>query len=59
MLKSSDYNGIYPDMVEQLGEEIVVEINKHYKGQQVTFPMRLYRRTMLLDILKKIIMEII
>ena len=53
MLKSSDYNGIYPDMVEQLGEEIVVEINKHYKGQQVTFPMRLYSKNYVIRYIKE------
>lgn len=53
MLKSSDYNGIYADMVEQLGEEIVVEINKHYKGQQVTFPMRLYSKNYVIRYIKE------
>ncbi|NFE66799.1 Mor transcription activator family protein [Clostridium sporogenes] len=31
-------------MYEYLGEEIVRKINRHYKGQQITFPMRLYSR---------------
>lgn len=42
--KSNDFNGIYADMYEQLGEENVREIYKHYKGQQVTFPMRIYSK---------------
>ncbi|EDU37903.1 Mor transcription activator family protein [Clostridium sporogenes] len=41
---SNDFNGIYADMYEYLGEEIVRKINRHYKGQQITFPMRLYSR---------------
>lgn len=41
---SNDFNGIYADMYEQLGEEKVREIYRHYKGQQVTFPMRLYSK---------------
>lgn len=41
---SNDFNGIYADMYEHLGEEIVREINKYYKGQQITFPMRLYSK---------------
>lgn len=53
MLKSSDYNGIYADMVEQLGEEIVVEINKYYKGQQITFPMRLYSKNYVIRYIKE------
>lgn len=43
-LSSSDFNGIYADMYEYLGEEIVRKINKHYKGQQITFPMRLFSK---------------
>lgn len=41
---SNDFNGIYADMYEQLGEELVREIYKHYRGQQVTFPMRIYSK---------------
>lgn len=40
----SDFNGIYSDMYEELGEELVREIYEHYRGQQVTFPMRLYSK---------------
>lgn len=39
-----DFNGIYADMYEHLGEETVREISKYYKGQQITFPMRLYSK---------------
>ena len=38
----SDYKGIYSDMVEILGEEIVMKLHEHYRGQQITFPMKLY-----------------
>ena len=38
----SDFKGIYAEMSEILGEEIVKIIHKHYKGQQVNFPMKLY-----------------
>lgn len=44
MFKSKDFNGIYEDMYENLGQEIVREIYKYYKGQQITFPMRLYSK---------------
>lgn len=37
-----DYKGIYADMVDILGEEIVVKLHKYYRGQQITFPMKLY-----------------
>ena len=41
----SDYKGIYSDMVEILGEDIVFKLYKNYRGQQVTFPMRLYSKS--------------
>ena len=43
-LRSSDFNGIYADVYEYLGEDIVRKINKQYKGQQITFPMRLFSK---------------
>ena len=43
--KAQDYNGIYSDMVEALGEEMTHKIYQYYRGQQVSFPMRLYSKT--------------
>ena len=40
--EKSDYRGIYSEMVEILGEEIVMIIHKHYKGQQISLPIKLY-----------------
>lgn len=40
--RSEDYRGIYKDMVEVLGHDITLKVYEKYKGQQVTFPMRLY-----------------
>lgn len=39
---NSDYKGIYADMVEILGEEVVLKLHRYYRGQQITFPMKLY-----------------
>ncbi len=41
-IEKDDFKGIYLEMSEILGEEIVRIIHKHYKGQQVNFPMKLY-----------------
>ena len=49
--KSDNYSGIYKDMVEILGEEITLKIYENYKGQQVTFPMRLYSKTYIVEYL--------
>lgn len=38
----SDFKGIYAEMAEILGEEIVKIIYKNYKGQQINFPMKLH-----------------
>lgn len=43
-MDSSDFNGIYEEMVQILGIETVKKINKYYKGQQITFPIRLYSK---------------
>lgn len=51
MKKSNNYNGIYCDMYEILGEETTKKIYEYYKGQQVTFPMRLYSKDYILKYL--------
>lgn len=37
----TSYSGIYKDLVEIIGEEDVEKIYKHFRGQQITFPMHL------------------
>lgn len=51
--KEQDYNGIYSDMVEILGEEITHKIYQYYRGQQVSFPMRLYSKEYTMNYLQK------
>ncbi|EGT0000599.1 Mor transcription activator family protein [Clostridium perfringens] len=51
--RSDNYSGIYKDMVEILGEEITLKIYENYKGQQVTFPMRLYSKSYIIEYLIK------
>lgn len=51
--KSENYSGIYKDMVEVLGEEITLKVYENYRGQQVTFPMRLYSKSYILEYLTK------
>ncbi|SHL55576.1 Mor transcription activator family protein [Anaerocolumna jejuensis DSM 15929] len=36
------YNGIYEDMVDYLGLDITIRVFERYKGQQVTFPVKLH-----------------
>lgn len=50
---TQDYNGIYGAMVEILGEEITHKIYEYYRGQQVSFPMRLYSTEYTMNYLQK------
>jgi hypothetical protein len=50
---SSDFSGVYQDMVENLGVEVTKKVHKYYNGQQVTFPMRLYSKKYVLERLKE------
>lgn len=52
-IEKSDFKGIYAEMSEILGEEIVRIIHKHYKGQQINLPMKLYSN----EYVEKYIME--
>lgn len=40
--KPGDYKGIYGELIPLLGVEIVECLYYHYRGQQITFPNRLY-----------------
>ena len=51
--KSENYRGIYKDMVEVLGHDITQKVYENYKGQQITFPMRLYSDKYIIDYLNK------
>ncbi|WP_411169275.1 Mor transcription activator family protein [Clostridium sp. MB05] len=51
--KSESYRGIYKDMVEVLGHDITLKVYENYKGQQITFPMRLYSDKYIIEYLKK------
>ena len=42
--KSDGFNGIYAELAEIIGVETVEQIYSQYKGQQITFPMRLYSK---------------
>ena len=43
-MNKSDYNGVYEELVELLGLENTLKIRKHFRGQQVNFPIRLYSK---------------
>lgn len=41
---AKDYKGVYSEMIGVLGEDVVKKIHENYKGQQLTFPMKLYSK---------------
>lgn len=42
---SDKYSGIYKELVDLLGEENTLKIFNNFRGQQVTFPMRIYSKS--------------
>lgn len=51
--KDEDFKGIYKNIVDLLGEEATIKLYENYKGQQVTFPMRLYSKKYVLRVIKE------
>lgn len=43
-LHPTDLMGIYAELAELIGVDSTMEIYEHFKGQQITFPIRLYTR---------------
>lgn len=51
--RSEKYRGIYKDMVEVLGHDITLKVYEQYRGQQVTFQMRMYSQEYVVEYLIK------
>lgn len=52
-MKNEDFRGIYKNMIDLFGEEITIKLYENYKGQQITFPMRLYSKKYVLRIINE------
>ncbi|MDB8460343.1 Mor transcription activator family protein [Turicibacter sanguinis] len=48
-----DYQGIYQELVELIGEEMTQKFYQYYKGQQITFPVRMYSKEYVRNYLSK------
>ena len=46
-----DYREIYREMIEIIGEEMTQKIYHYYKGQQITFPVRMYSKEYIIQYL--------
>ena len=44
MIRVNVSNGIYQELAELLGLEVTLKIHEFFRGQQVTFPMRIHSK---------------
>ena len=51
------YADIYQEIADALGEETAVAIYELFKGQQIIFPQKLYRKEYIYNILRSVIPE--
>lgn len=52
-IKEKNLTGIYKDIAENINIETAVVLYKHYKGLQVTFPVRLFSKEFVIERLKE------
>ena len=52
-IKCEYLNGVYSDIANLLGIEVVLQLHNAYRGQQISFPVQLFSR----DFIKKQIVE--
>ncbi len=48
------YAGVYNDLAEILGADSVEVIFKNFKGQQITFPQRLYSKDYVIQEIRRL-----
>ena len=51
--KDQRYAGVYQEMVDLFGPQFVAKLYANYRGQQVVFPMRLYTKEYVAEVLKE------
>lgn len=51
--KTQRYTGVYQELSEILGEQVAKKLYQSFRGQQVVFPMRLYTRDYVKDVLSE------
>jgi len=43
-IKAEHFNGIYADLADLLGFEVVLKIHNEFRGQQINVPVRLFSK---------------
>jgi Xaa-Pro aminopeptidase len=52
--ESEAFNDIYLELFDFLGREGMMKIYKHFRGDKIDFPMRLYRLEFIADLAKPV-----
>lgn len=47
-VRPTDLIGVYKELAEIIGTDNVIEIYDHFKGQQISFPTRIYTKEYIL-----------
>ncbi len=48
-VNKQQYSGIYQELIELLGVQVVNKLYCNFRGQQIVFPMRLYTREYVIE----------
>lgn len=52
-VESSDLQGVYSEIAEVIGVDATVDIYTRLKGQQITFPARLYNKSYVIKVVNE------
>lgn len=52
-IRKEDFNGVYANIFESMGENVARDIHKKFGGQQFNFPKRLYSNEYVIKYLKE------
>ncbi|WP_312095361.1 Mor transcription activator family protein [Aminipila sp.] len=52
-LNKETLNDVYREIAELVGMDNMIKLYKFYKGQQVSFPTRIYRKEFLREVIEK------
>lgn len=51
--EETKYLGVYQEIADIVGDEMMEEIHRHFQGLQITFPRRLYSTKYVVELARK------
>lgn len=51
-MEAKDFSAIYEEIADAAGAEVAVLIHKMFKGQQILFPQKLYKKSYIYEYIK-------